>query len=139
MTHEEPRLTAGIAAGQTGSCRGGAAGIRTPGLLIAKAWMPLTVVFGVLRLMGIWMHGRPPQPGRGHVGGTRQVAVLEPGADAGLRSPRTVPRGMVTGCDAGTEGESTGLTRLVAGMGTAGAYGSQARASRCCPQRSRWR
>jgi hypothetical protein len=36
MTTQEPRLMISIPAGQTGFFRGGAEGIRTPGLLIAN-------------------------------------------------------------------------------------------------------
>lgn len=60
-------------------------------------------------------------------------------ADAGLRSALEVSRWKVTGCDAGTEVECTGLRSQPRRQPRAGAYGRQARADPCRPQRIRWR
>jgi hypothetical protein len=58
MTKEEPRPTSRVCAGRTGFPSGGAEGIRTPDLLIAKAtWVRTATVFvlWLARLTSVWV------------------------------------------------------------------------------------
>ena len=69
---------------------------------------------------------------------SKSVSKISGRNHTGLRTDHNSSRGQVTRCDAGTAAYRTGVKARPRATGTAGAYGSQARARPCRRRRSSW-
>ena len=111
----------------------------TYGVLVGPSLVTLKVALTCM-FVGAWLWlflpAQPPRcPARCPVWGPSRSGVTGRVCAVTAKAERSV----VTGCDVGTEAHSMGSKRRPIAVVTAGAYGSQARADPCRPQRSRRR